>query len=204
MGGAAYRNSSPAGRVPRWRWKSGRGGGGPAGGAEVGQLLEVDITFLVRYDQDDAIMIVGTWSSTGEETAIPVGGRFELGGRSVTTLTEARLAGFTELVGTALANTQAQAALTAFRARIVAAADTARPRIERDLHDGAQQRLVSLALQLRGSTQTSPRPDADALATQMDLVAEEITGVLDEALAKQLFSAGSHLTGGCTTVRSDK
>jgi GAF domain-containing protein len=54
--------------------------------AEVGQLLEVDITFLVRYDQDDAIMIVGTWSSTGEETAIPVGGRFELGGRNVTTL----------------------------------------------------------------------------------------------------------------------
>ena len=62
----------------------------------------------------------------------------------------------------------------------MAAADTARRRIERDLHDGAQQRLVSLALRLRGSTQASPRPDADALAAQMDLVAEEITGVLDE------------------------
>ncbi len=45
--------------------------------------------------------------------------------------TETRLAGFTELVGTALANTEAQAALTASRARIVAAADTARRRIER-------------------------------------------------------------------------
>jgi signal transduction histidine kinase len=94
--------------------------------------------------------------------------------------TEARLAGFTELVATALANTEAQAALTASRARIVAAADTARRRIERDLHDGAQQRLVSLALQLRRSTQASPRLGADALATQMELVAEEITGVLDE------------------------
>jgi signal transduction histidine kinase len=210
--------------------------------AEVGQLLEVDITVLVRYDQDDMITIVGTWTSTGAEAPGPVGSRFKLGGRNVTTLvvqtgqparadyaetgasgpigisatdewglrsssgapisvdgrlwgvivaastsetflppdTEARLAGFTELVGTALANTEAQAALTASRARIVAAADTARRRIERDLHDGAQQRLVSLALRLRGSTQASPRPDADALATQMDLVAEEITGVLSE------------------------
>jgi GAF domain-containing protein len=60
--------------------------------------------------------------------------------------TGARLAGFTELVGTALANTEAQAALTASRARIVATADHTRRRIERDLHDGAQQRLVSLAL----------------------------------------------------------
>jgi signal transduction histidine kinase len=210
--------------------------------AEVGQLLEVDITVLVRYDQDDMITIVGTWTSAGTPAPSPVGSRFKVGGRNVTTLvvrtgqpaqadyaetgasgpigssatgewglrsssgapisvegrlwgvivaastseaflpadTEARLAGFTELVGTALANTEAQAALTASRARIVAAADTARRRIERDLHDGAQQRLVSLALRLRGSTEASPRPDADALATQMDLVAGEITGVLDE------------------------
>ncbi len=59
--------------------------------------------------------------------------------------TEARLAGFTELVATAIANAQAQAELTASRARIVATADETRRRIERDLHDGAQQRLVSLA-----------------------------------------------------------
>jgi signal transduction histidine kinase len=210
--------------------------------AEVGQLLEVDITALVRSDPDDAITIAGTWTSTGGETATPVGSRLAVGGRNVTTLvvrtgrparidyaetgasgpigivatdewglrssvgapisvegrlwgviivastseaflpadTETRLAGFTELVGTALANTEAQAALTASRARIVAAADTARRRIERDLHDGAQQRLVSLALQLRSSTQTSPRPGADALATQMDLVADGMIGVLDE------------------------
>ena len=59
--------------------------------------------------------------------------------------TEARLMDFTELVGTAIANAEAQAALAASRARIVAAADETRRRVERDLHYGAQQRLVSRA-----------------------------------------------------------
>ena len=63
--------------------------------------------------------------------------------------TEARLAGFTELAATAVANAEAQAEVSAARARIVAAADQARRRIERNLHDGAQQRLVSLGLRLR-------------------------------------------------------
>ena len=56
--------------------------------------------------------------------------------------TEARLADFTELVAMAIANAESRAALAASRARIVAAADETRRRIERDLHDGAQQRLV--------------------------------------------------------------
>ena len=59
---------------------------------------------------------------------------------------EDRLAEFTELLGTAIANTQSRAELSASRARIVAAADETRRRLERDLHDGIQQRLVSLAL----------------------------------------------------------
>jgi len=62
---------------------------------------------------------------------------------------EVRLAGFTDLVATAIANSEARTEVIASRVRIVAAADRARRRIERDLHDGAQQRLVSLALQLR-------------------------------------------------------
>jgi GAF domain-containing protein len=53
--------------------------------------------------------------------------------------TEARLVSFTELVAMAIANTQSRAELLASRARIVAAADEARRRIERDLHDGTQQ-----------------------------------------------------------------
>jgi signal transduction histidine kinase len=93
--------------------------------------------------------------------------------------TEARLAGFTELVATALANAEAQAALTESRARIVAAADTTRRRIERDLHDGAQQRLVSLALELRAMRAAMP-PEAGELTEQLDGVADGLTGVLDE------------------------
>jgi signal transduction histidine kinase len=62
---------------------------------------------------------------------------------------EARVCDFADLVATAIANAHAHAELTASRVRIVAAADNARRRIERDLHDGAQQRLVSLGLELR-------------------------------------------------------
>jgi signal transduction histidine kinase len=93
--------------------------------------------------------------------------------------TEARLAGFTELVATALANAESQAALTASRARIVAAADQARRRLERDLHDGAQQRLVSLAIQLQ-AVQAAVPPEADELAAQLDELAAEATSTLDE------------------------
>jgi signal transduction histidine kinase len=94
--------------------------------------------------------------------------------------TEGRLAGFTELVGTALANTEAQAALTASRARIVAASDTTRRRIERDLHDGAQQRLVSLALRLQSREPAAVPPEAHALNEQLNGVAAELGEVLDE------------------------
>src|SRR5882757_7335050 len=94
--------------------------------------------------------------------------------------TEARLAGFTELVATALANAEAQAALTASRARIVAAADTTRRRFERDLHDRAQQRLVALALHLRTAVQAAVPPEADGLHAQLDGVAAELIGVHDE------------------------
>jgi PAS domain S-box-containing protein len=70
--------------------------------------------------------------------------------------TEARMADFTDLVATAIANAETRAQLTASRARIVAAADSARRRFERDLHDGAQQRLVSVGLQLRTAEAAVP------------------------------------------------
>jgi signal transduction histidine kinase len=94
--------------------------------------------------------------------------------------TEDRLAGFTELVTTALADAESQDALTASRARIVAAADATRRRIERDLHDGAQQRLVSLALRLRSTVRAAVPPEAGELTARLDAVARELTGVLDE------------------------
>jgi GAF domain-containing protein len=93
--------------------------------------------------------------------------------------TEARLAGFTELAATAIANAEAQAALTASRARIVAAADATRRRIERNLHDGAQQRLVSLALDLRAAEAALPAGTGE-VAQQLDEVAAGMDGVLDE------------------------
>ncbi len=93
--------------------------------------------------------------------------------------TEARLAGFTELVATAIANAEAQAALTASRARIVATADATRRRIERDLHDGAQQRLVSLGLQLRAAQAEAP-PGADELVQRLEGAVTEVTGALEE------------------------
>jgi signal transduction histidine kinase len=79
-----------------------------------------------------------------------------------------------------LDNAQLYAELTASRARIVAAGDTARRRIERDLHDGAQQRLVSLALRLRTSARTAMRTGADAQAAQLHEVADELGSVLDD------------------------
>jgi signal transduction histidine kinase len=93
--------------------------------------------------------------------------------------TEARLADFTELVATALANAENQAQLTASRARTVAAADQARRRIERDLHDGAQQRLVSLGLRLRAAQAAVP-PEAIERAARFDGLADEVTNALDE------------------------
>ena len=65
--------------------------------------------------------------------------------------TEARLASFTELVATAIANAESKSELAASRRRIVAASDETRRRIERNLHDGTQQRLVSLGLAVRAA-----------------------------------------------------
>ena len=73
---------------------------------------------------------------------------------------EARVAQFTDLVGTAIANAESRAELLASRARIVATADQTRRRIERDLHDGAQQRLVTLTMKLRAlEAVTAPQPE---------------------------------------------
>jgi signal transduction histidine kinase len=93
--------------------------------------------------------------------------------------TEARLADFAELVATAIANAQAQAELTASRARIVATADQTRRRIERDLHDGAQQRLVSLALRLRGAAAAIP-PEQDEVHQELASAGSDLDEVLGE------------------------
>jgi len=93
--------------------------------------------------------------------------------------TEARVAGFTELAATAIANTQARADLAASRARIVQAADETRRRIERDLHDGVQQQLVSLGLDLRAAQAAVPA-ELPELGAQLGRVAEGLGEALEE------------------------
>jgi signal transduction histidine kinase len=175
---------------------------------ELGELLEVKSTDMIRYEDERFATVVGTW--TGNDTpSFPVGERIPVEGETVTAKicrsgrparvddyddvegelaerlrefgihsvvgapihvagrlwgavmvtselahafpagTEVRVSSFAELVTAALANVDAREQLAASRARMVEAADAARRRIERDLHDGAQQRLVSLALSLR-------------------------------------------------------
>jgi len=92
---------------------------------------------------------------------------------------EDHLAEFTELLGTAIANTQSRAELSASRARVVAAADETRRRLERDLHDGIQQRLVALALKARTIETMTPRP-AHEIQCELSVLADGLGNSLDE------------------------
>ena len=99
--------------------------------------------------------------------------------------TEGHIADFTELVATAIANAESRAELAGSRARIVTSADQARRRIERDLHDGIQQRLVSLGLDLRAAQASFP----PGLQAQVARVADGLREALEEL---QEFSRGIH------------
>jgi signal transduction histidine kinase len=90
-----------------------------------------------------------------------------------------RMAHFTELLATAIGNAESRAELAASRARIVAAADEARRQIERDLHDGTQQRLVALGLELRVAQSMVP-PALPALETEIGRIADELTEAIDD------------------------
>jgi signal transduction histidine kinase len=106
-----------------------------------------------------------------------------------------RLAKFTELLATAIANADSRSELAASRRRIVAASDEARRRIERDLHDGTQQRLVSLGLAARTAEADVPPNQGDPRA-ELARIARE----LGDAVADlQELSRGIHpaiLSGG--------
>jgi signal transduction histidine kinase len=93
--------------------------------------------------------------------------------------TEKRLVAFTELAAMAVANAESRAQLTASRARVVATADETRRRIERDLHDGTQQRLISLALELRAAEASTP-PEQKNLVEQCSRTADGLNDVIDE------------------------
>jgi len=184
---------------------------------EVGRLLEVDYTVLIRSDPQDMITVVGgrnvstltlrTGRAARLDAYVDVTGRIgdtgaqgwgfrssvgvpiSVEGRpwglilvaytrdqQLPADTEARLASFTELVATAIANADSRAELVASRARIVAAADEARRRIERDLHDGTQQQLVTLILDLQQVQAEAPPGQQGSLSR----IADRVTDVLDQ------------------------
>ena len=92
---------------------------------------------------------------------------------------EERLARFTELIATAVSNATMRAELAASRARVIAAADESRRRIERDLHDGAQQQLVTLVLALRTTEERVP-PGLEKLRRELAQAADGLTALLEE------------------------
>jgi len=117
----------------------------------------------------------GVMTATSTEGPLPAG-------------IEARLASFTELVAAAIANAESKSELSASRRRIVAASDEARRRIERDLHDGTQQRLVSLGLAVRAAQASLP-PERDDLRAQLSAVATGLVAALEDL---QEISRGIH------------
>ena len=153
-----------------------------------------------RFDTDDpaaaqmpeVVRMLGVRSAVG--SPIVVDG--ELWGtimlacldRSLPTGMERRLAEFTELVATAIANAEGKSALNASRRRIVAASDETRRRIERDLHDGTQQRLVSLGLAVRAAEANLP-PERDDLRAQLSGVATGLVAAVEDL---QEISRGIH------------
>jgi signal transduction histidine kinase len=102
--------------------------------------------------------------------------------------TEERLANFTELVATAVDNAESRAELNASRTRVVAAADETRRRIERDLHDGTQQRLVAVGLELRAAQAMVP-PDLPDLSEQLS---QGVQDLVDAVKDLQEVSRGIH------------
>jgi signal transduction histidine kinase len=100
---------------------------------------------------------------------------------------EERLAAFTDLVATAIANAESKSELAASRRRIVAAADEARRQIERDLHDGIQQRLIALSFRARAMTRRPPEELA-GMAGELSQGLADITDELRE------ISRGIHPT----------
>jgi PAS domain S-box-containing protein len=181
--------------------------------AEVGRLLDADATRLLRYEQERTATIVAGYGASdpalnvgarvtldrlpdlgagaGVDAPIVVSGRawgvivavFDRRD-AVRIDTQARMAQFTELVATAVANAQSGAELTASRQRIVETADETRRRIERDLHDGAQQRLVQAIIALkmaRGRVSGDEGPTAQLIAEGLAHTEEAIAEIRELA-----------------------
>jgi signal transduction histidine kinase len=152
---------------------------------------------LARFDFDDYSHAAGETGEIARDLGLrsAVGSPIKVGGRlwgAMTAVTSQgeplpadagpRIDEFTELVATAIANTEARSELAASRARIVAATDEERRRVVRDLHDGAQQRLVHtvVTLKLARRALETDRDEAPVLLTEALRHAEEATAELRE------------------------
>jgi signal transduction histidine kinase len=148
---------------------------------------------------------LGTRSAVG--CPIMVGGRLwgimiaaQGVGEPLPTDTEARVGQFTELVATAISNVEARSELAASRARVVATSDEERRRVVRDLHDGAQQRLVHTVVMLKLASRALERGEKSASrfvsealdhAEQANVELHELAhGILPAVLAQGGLRAG--------------
>jgi signal transduction histidine kinase len=122
--------------------------------------------------------------------------------------TETRMSEFIDLIATAVATAHSRAELMASRARLVKASDDVRRRIERDLHDGAQQRLITLALRLRSAAMDStddigrarPASIAAELLVIVDDLREMARGVHPAILSDSGLGAGLRALGRRASV----
>jgi signal transduction histidine kinase len=96
--------------------------------------------------------------------------------------TEERMAGFAELLDTAIANADSRDELNASRARVLAAGDDARRRVVRDLHDGAQKSLVHTIITLKLAQQAlhADQNDVERRLAEAIRAAEEATAEVRE------------------------
>jgi signal transduction histidine kinase len=153
---------------------------------EMRGLLDADATRIERHELDGTTTVVASEGQAIEQltakiqTPITVEGRewgvtvaAWRGPEQIAAGTELRMAQFTELVAIAIANAESREQLIASRARIVATADDERRRIQRDLHDGAQQRVVTVAIKLKmhagSEAARASGIDADLLALVEDV-----------------------------------
>ncbi|MGB8402883.1 MAG: ATP-binding protein [Mycobacterium sp.] len=167
---------------------------------EIARCMHVEGAALLRDRPDGepalvaGLSVVADGSSDAVQAPVMVDGRswgrLMLGSPQATMPADAadRVRDFADLAATAIANAAARQELTASRARIVAASDDARRRLERDLHDGAQQRLETLKLEVRLAEDSVPDDLAD-LREQMDRIIRGLTDVSDDL---HEFSRGIH------------
>ena len=138
-------------------------------GASTGDLAEMMLRSGYRCTVAAPIVVAGIpWGavSIGSEDRLP-------------DETEVRLGAFCELVSLAVASAQARADLQASRARIVRAGDEQRQKLERNLHDGAQQRLVAAAMTLRAA-QTRLSTDLESASNLLGVASTELDAGLEE------------------------